>query len=177
MVISGPNGPKSLDSFLVPLIEELNRLACGICTYDAATDEHFDLHAYLILFSCDLLAMSKMPCLRGHTAYFPCRFCLIRGERVKIKQPGKKASSTYYPTLQAPQQLGQRRDNGWDPNNLPVRTHNVHTTHLTEILSAEPIRRDKLGMHYGVNRLSRLLPLKSLSLPDSFPHDIMHLFF
>jgi Transposase family tnp2 len=76
-VIPGPNGPKCLDSLLVPLIEELHHLACGVCTYDAATNEHFDLHAYLILFSGDLPAMLKLLCLRGNNPYCPCHFCLI----------------------------------------------------------------------------------------------------
>jgi hypothetical protein len=31
-------------------------------------------------------------------------------------------------------------------------------------------------MYYGINQLSQLFHLKSLRLPDSFPHDIMHLF-
>jgi Transposase family tnp2 len=131
-VIPGPNGPKCLDSFFVPLIEELHCLARGVHTYDAATNEHFDLHAHLILFSGDLPAMSKLLCLRGTNAHCPCRFCLIRGEHDQTKRPGKQAKTTYYPALQAPRRLGQRRDDGWDPNNLPVCTYNTHLAHLTE---------------------------------------------
>lgn len=174
-VIPGPNAPKCLDSFFVPLIEELHQLACGLRTYDVATGETFDLRAYLILFSGDLPAMSKLLCLRGHNAYFPCRFCLIRGERDEIERPAKK--STYYPALKSPRRPGQSRDDRWNPNSLPVRTHDIHIRHLTEIMNAEPTHREKLGTYYGVNRLSRLLCLKSLKLPGSFPHDIMHLFF
>jgi hypothetical protein len=121
--------------------------------------------------------MSKLLCLRGTNAYCPCRFCLIQGERDQTKRPGKKDRTTYYPALQVPRRLGQRRDDGWDPNNLPVCTYNTHVAHITEIRDAEPNFREKLGMYYGINRLSRLLRLKSLRLPDSFPHNIMHLFF
>jgi hypothetical protein len=61
--------------------------------------------------------------------------------------------------------------------NLPVHTYDTHVTHLAEIRDAELTFHEKLGMYYRINRLSRLLHLKSLRLPDSFLHNIMHLFF
>jgi hypothetical protein len=101
----------------------------------------------------------------------------LRRTQAKEIRPGKKASSTSYPVLKAPQQQEQPMDDGWNPNNLPVRTHETNINHLAEICNAEPTHGERLGMHYSMNILSRILCLKSLTLPDSFPHNLMHLLF
>ena len=67
------------------------------CAYDRV----FDLHAYLITFSGDLPAISKLLCLRGHGAYCPCCCSLIRGERILGTRNRK-----YYPVLAPPQWHG-----------------------------------------------------------------------
>jgi Transposase family tnp2 len=68
-VIPGPHSPKALDSFFIPLIEEFAKLAHGIRTYDAEMKTSFNLHAYLINFSGDLPAMSKLLCLKGQMVF------------------------------------------------------------------------------------------------------------
>jgi Transposase family tnp2 len=118
-MIPGPKSPKSVDSFMIPLIDQCIALAQGIRTYNTLTKQNFMLHAYLLTFSRDLPAMSKVLCLKGHNSFCPCRYCLI-------------TSTTYYPVLTPPHIPGQVR-NKWDPHNLPLWTHQVHIWHLTEI--------------------------------------------
>lgn len=166
-VIPGPHTPKSLDSFFIPLLDELSELAKGVRTYDALSAQSFELHAYLILFSGDMPAISKLLCLKGHNGYCPCRFCLIQGQR-------PQGSTTYYPVLMPPTQ----RDVTWNPYDLPPRTRANLNEHLTEMYQATTItHRNDLSTHYGVNRLSIFLRNPSFQFPDSFPYDIMHLFF
>jgi hypothetical protein len=167
-VIPGPKSPKSIDSFMIPLIDECIALAHGIRTYDTLTKQNFMLHAYLLTFSGDLPAMSKVLCLKGHNGFCPCRYCLITGSLL---------GTTYYPVLTPPRIPGQVR-NKWDPRNLPLRTRQIHIRHLTEINQIiGQQRQDDLSIQYGVHRLSFIMRIPSLQLPISFPHDIMHLFF
>jgi hypothetical protein len=172
-VIPGPHSPKLLDSYFAPLREELYKLARGVRTYDAQLGASFDLHAYLILFSGDLPAMSKFLCLKGHNGYAPCRFCLIRGSPLR-----RNNKVTYYAALRAPRHSGQNQDDGWNPRELPLRTRATLQDHLTEIAEADTQgHRDRLSTHYGINRLSKVLRIPGLSFPKSFPHDLMHLLF
>jgi hypothetical protein len=156
------------------LTEECIQLAKGVHTYDVQTGESFTLHAYLLTFSGDLPAMSKLLCLKGHNGYSPCRCCLIHGQRIQ-----NSANNVYYPALQPPTRPGQpRSERGWNPNDLPPRTRENLQTHLAEMASANTAtERERLSMKYGVHRQSMLLRIPSLEFPYSFPHNIMHLIF
>jgi Transposase family tnp2 len=172
-VIPGPKSPKSLDSFFIPLVEECKTLAHGIQTYDALSHQSFELHAYLITFSGDLPAISKLLCLRGHGSYSPCRCCLMKGTRIHGTR-----NSKYYPVLVRPRRPGQTHEPDYDPLNLPLRTQDNLREHLLEMCNADSAQwREELGMEYGINRLSMVLRIGSLKFPMHFPHDIMHLFF
>ena len=172
-VIPGPHSPKALDSFFIPFTEECMALACGIQTYDELMTESFDLHAYLITFSGDLPTISKLLCLWGHGAYCPCCCCLIRGERILGTR-----NSKYYPVLVPPWQRGVQHKEPYDPWNLPLQTRENLQAQLIEISQAATVStHGDLGMEYGINHLSMFLCLPSMHFPQSFPHDIMHLFF
>jgi hypothetical protein len=121
-----------------------------------------------------LQCLSYYVCLKGHNGFFPCRFCLIQGER----NVGAH-KTTYYPVLQPPiQPGGTHRNRQWDLNQLPLQSRDSLHEHLTKISRATAAQHhDKLTKHYGVNRLSMVLRIPSLKFPDSFPHDIMHLIF
>jgi Transposase family tnp2 len=134
-IISGPNGPKCRNSFFMPLIEEHHRLAHGVRTYNATTNEHFNLHAYLILFSGDLPAMSKLLCLRGNNAYCPCHFCLIQGEHNQTKRPGKKTRQHII--------LHYRCRDDWDSGGM---TGGTLTTYLSVHTIPMPLILLKSGM-------------------------------
>ena len=45
-VIPGPRQMKDTNSFLLPMVEELEDLACGIPSYNAHTQDHFLLQAF-----------------------------------------------------------------------------------------------------------------------------------
>jgi Transposase family tnp2 len=172
-VIPGPHSPKSLDSFFGPFIQECLELAKGVRMYDSLSRQSFNLHVYVLTAFGDMPAMSKLLGLKGHNGYSPCRFCLIRGER------NQSARSPYYVPLRSPNRTGQPpQDDGWDPRNLPERTITNLFEQLDEIQNASTAQaRKNLSSFYGVNEKSRLFLLPSLSFPDSFPPDIMHLFF
>jgi hypothetical protein len=172
-LLSRPNSPKLLDSYFVPLWEELYKLTRGVHTSDAQLGASFDLHAYLILFSGDLPAMSKFLCLKRHNGYAPSRFCLIRGSPLRWNNKG-----TYYTALHAPRHSGRNQDDGWNPRERPLRTQATLQDHLTEIAEADTQgHQDRLSTHYGINRLSKVLRIPGLSFLNSFPHDLMHLLF
>ena len=120
-----------------------------------------------------MLAMSKLLSLKGHNGYSPCRFCLIRGERNLSTGRGP-----YYVPLRGPIRPGQPHNDGWDPPNLPEQTFDNLCEQLNEIENSSTLTaRKELAKFYGVNEKSRLLCLPSLSFPNAFPPDIMHLFF
>jgi hypothetical protein len=172
-VIPGPQSPKSLNSFFVPFVEEYLQLAEGVHTYDARARESFNMHTYPLTAFGDLPAMSKLLCLKGHNGYSPCRFCLIRGERMYGMR-----NKCYYSPLRAPKRPGVQDDDGWDPRALPRRTHENLQEHLWEINEAPTAKaKEKLSTHYGINSMSQIDQIPSLTFPDSFPHDIMHLLF
>ena len=132
-VIPGPYSPTALDSFFIPLSKECILLAFGIPTYDAMAKEMFNLHAYLIIFSGDLPAISKLLSLKSHGAYCPCRYCLIIGQ-----QNHGSRSTQYYPVLTPPWRPGNNPDNGWDPYELPL-----HMATLLSWREEEYSRRDR----------------------------------
>ena len=71
-VIPGPKKPHGIDLFLYPLVEELLCLACGICAYNAFSQELFLLCAYLIVIFGDIPAISILMNMKGHNAIAPC---------------------------------------------------------------------------------------------------------
>ncbi len=51
----------------------------GILYYDAFMQCEFTLHAYIIVWTGDISALSKIMNITGHNSYSGCRFCDIRG--------------------------------------------------------------------------------------------------
>jgi NTP pyrophosphatase (non-canonical NTP hydrolase) len=84
-VIPGPKQCKDLNSFLIPLIEELLELAEGVESSKVACDADDDneaeaggrfwLRAFLILLFGDIPAVAKLLAMKGHNAVVPCRAC------------------------------------------------------------------------------------------------------
>ena len=79
-IIPGLKSVKDVDSFLVPLYNELARLSEGVDgVLDPTAQEFFVLRAYLILLFGNMPAISKLLMMKGHNGYCPCRYCKIRG--------------------------------------------------------------------------------------------------
>ena len=96
-LISGPKQPKELRTFLMPLEEELVQLAHGVPTFDCTSEGIFDLHAYDILQTGDMVSIEKFLGIKGHNAIFPCRSCRIQAVRDTSLQ-----RSPYYAALTHP---------------------------------------------------------------------------
>ncbi|KAF5342763.1 hypothetical protein D9758_017036 [Tetrapyrgos nigripes] len=115
-VIPGPKKPHDIDSFLWPLLEELSRLAHGVCSYDVVNNVIFPLRAYLIAVFGDIPAVSMLMHMKGHNAKSPCRMCSIIGV------VGPNDARTHYVPLNRAW-IGIDDDNGvrvYDPRNLPM---------------------------------------------------------
>ena len=64
--ILGPFGPKDLNSFLVPLIDELRELQEGIPgVWDVYKKEYFTLKAHICVIGSDILARKSLMQLTG----------------------------------------------------------------------------------------------------------------
>ena len=79
-IISGPNSPKRMDSFLKPIVEELKLLENGVANcFNSVTNQQFVLHAYLLFIGGDIPAVCKALSIKGVNAVSPCRFCHVTG--------------------------------------------------------------------------------------------------
>jgi hypothetical protein len=64
----------------------------------------------------------------------------------------------------------------YDAGNLPLRTHSEIVSQGREVETAETTAEaERLAKRYGVKGVSVLAHLGSLSFPESFPYDFMHL--
>jgi hypothetical protein len=164
-VIPGPREPCDLDSFLIPLRDELWRLARGVATFNALRGCVFLLRAYLIRVFGDMPAMAKLMRMKGPNAVHPCRACTIKG--VCDVEGGSKTNYVLLHRSDGP---------AYDGFNLPLRTYNKFIRDAISVNTAptdtEAERRSKAT---GINGLPVLSTLTSLSFPDSFGHDLMHL--
>lgn len=109
-IIPGPKSVKDVNSFLVPLYDELTQLSEGV---DGALDvtmwEFFMLCAYLILLFGDIPAISKLLMMKGHNGYCPCQYCEIK----EMWNPGEKVN--YVPLY--------HKEGEYDPHALWYRQH------------------------------------------------------
>ncbi|QRW03344.1 Transposase family tnp2 [Ceratobasidium sp. AG-Ba] len=173
-MIPGPVAPKELDSFLEPLIDELQMLARGVAAFDGETQRPFCLRAFLIVCFGDMPAIAKLMRMRGHNGKCPCRACHIVGFPLR----DEKGHVTYYPPLSCP--AGEERDgpSEYDPLNLPHRNHVQFLCDAIHVETAKTTTKaNDDGRDIGSNGLTSLAALSSLEFPTSFPHDFMHLMF
>lgn len=170
-VISGPNAPKYLDSFLYPFDEECARLAHGVRTFNALTKMHFPLHAYRIFTLGDMVSINAELGIKGHNGFSPCRSCKIKGVRDVTNK-----KTNYYVPLMKPYKEGEP-PRSWDPSNLPLRTHESFEEAYAEIEAAPTQNQsDRLAMYHGVNARPAMQRVGSVDLAQSYPWDWMHLF-
>jgi hypothetical protein len=167
-VVPGPKKPKDMDSFLYPLVEELLQMAVGIRAFDVLQSSLFALHAYLIVVSGDIPALTMLLNIKGHNAFSPCRACKITG----VQAPSQKVK-TYYVPLSRHQPLSAQR---LDAANLPLRTHSEMLQQAREVqLAPTQKESDHLAKKYGIKAVPILSYAPSLVFPASFPYDFMHL--
>ncbi|QRW06030.1 Transposase family Tnp2 protein [Ceratobasidium sp. AG-Ba] len=184
-VIPGPEQCKDLNSFLIPVLEELLQLEHGIDsvkTTPAGTPEdedhpeegegeltEFKLRAFLIMIFGDIPAVSKLLAMKGHNAMVPCRTCYTQGVLCR----GEK-NSVYYVPLSLPGE-----EEGYPPDMLLLRTHELFLNHYNSLdeLDGQPGRRKQLAKELGINDRPIFARLKSFDLSCCAPYDVMHLLF
>ncbi|CAE6388809.1 unnamed protein product, partial [Rhizoctonia solani] len=170
-VIPGPQSPKEIDTFLEPLIDELEELARGVPAFDNLDRQPFLLHAYLIALFGDMPAVAKLMCMKGHNGKVPCRACKIRG----VQGPN---STTLYVPLSRPFDNNPDGIRQYDPLKLPLRTHPEYIEDAIRVEeAANNADADRHSRRTGIKGLSALVRVPGLVFPGSFPHDFMHLIF
>ncbi|KAF8694702.1 Transposase family tnp2, partial [Rhizoctonia solani] len=170
-VIPGPTQCKDINSFLTPLLNELLELEAGVDCHGLSPKGVayvFLLHAFLIIVFGDILAVSKMICMKGHNGRTPCQACYMQG----YPCPLARTTVCYIP-LQRPNYPIPH-----SPFELPMQSHAEFLGDL-EVIEAAPTRvaREFLQKDLGINLRSIFASLKSIDLSSSFPYDIMHLLF
>ncbi|QRV74283.1 Transposase family tnp2 [Ceratobasidium sp. AG-Ba] len=174
-VIPGPNEPKELDSFLHPLVRELDELAFGVAAYDGKHDRPFCLRAYLLACFGDMPAVAKLMCMKGHNGKYPCRACNIIGIRAMKSTNPTKLGNTHYTPLARPFAGTEEGPSNYDPLNLPLRTHAQFVHDAVNVhYSQNSTQEHRRSLRTGINGISTLAKVFSLDFPVSFPHDFMH---
>ena len=85
-VTPGPQESVDIDTFILPMVDELQRLSRdGVQCYDAYAEEYFNLKVHLVVCTGDTPAMAKLMSMKRVTAQHPCRICKISG-RCKYRQ-------------------------------------------------------------------------------------------
>jgi hypothetical protein len=173
-VVPGPQKPKDFDSFLWPLVLELLQLELGVPAVDAHTGTRVELRAFLLYVFGDIPAVSMVMRMKGHNGICPCRFCTIRGVRI----PGSENTTHYVPLDRSHHPAVRTGESvpSYDPRALPKRTHRDFLVQAREVDFADTAGiQEHLAKEYGIKGTSVLARLSTISFPDSFPYDFMHL--
>ena len=163
-IIPGPKKPAKVDSFLIPLHEELLRLAKGVHTYDVQSKSFFLLRAFLLIIFGDFPAISMLMNMKGVNGISPCRNCKIKA----IPIPGDTNSthsthSTHYvPPTTDLTNLGR--------NHMEMIADAKRVDEALTLTAANQIAKET-----GIKGTSILSTLDSVALPQSFPPDFMHI--
>ncbi|KAI0822204.1 hypothetical protein BC628DRAFT_706526 [Trametes gibbosa] len=115
--------------------------------------------------------------MKGHNGSCPCRMCTIRA----IQIPDSRNPIHYVP-LDCSRHpdirngLDSEAVSCYDPANLPLRSHQQFIAQATEVQFATTgVEEERLAKLYGIKGIPLLSALPSLSFPESFPYDFMHL--
>lgn len=156
-VVPGPNKPADMDSFLIPLAEELFQLAAGVKTYDPLSKSHFNLCAFLLVVFGDFPAVSMLMKMKGVNGISPCRSCKIKA----VPIPGEQKRTYYVPPSTNLTNLG--------------RSHGELMAQAELVDKASTVAEaEALSKEFGIKGRSILSEVDSLSFPQSFPPDFMH---
>jgi len=182
----GPAQPRNLDSFLLPLVEELNLLEEGVAAYDAQNKETFLLKAHLVLLTGDTPGVSKLLHFVGHIGKVPCRACKIYGTPYKVAfnyQDGRDGEKTHYyfplipptrfpPAFPLESKLKYAKLQALPIDRLPLRSHEGYLSDGERSMEDE-----RKSSESGVKGVSILASLGTVTIPESCPFDVMHLVF
>ena len=130
--------PPHVNAFLQPLVAELQELKTGVRMYTSESPRfRVTVRAMLLCAACDIPAGRKLCGFMGHSATLWCSRCL------------KRFAGGF----------GSHDCSGFDRDNWPPRTIDVHKQHVARIKNAKSFQEKcKLESQFGV-RYSRLLEL------------------
>ena len=157
-VIPGPNKPAEIDSFLIPLHEELFQLAKGVDAYDIQSKKSFLLHAFLLLIFGDFPAVSMVMNMKGVNGLSPCRNCKITA----IPIPSDTNHTHYVPLTTDLTGLGR--------NHMELMADAKWVDEAETISAANRIAKET-----GIKGTPLLSTLDYIAFPQSFPLDFMHI--
>lgn len=159
-VIPGPNKPGDIDSFLVPLAEVFFLLAAGVGTYDVLSESQFILRAFLLIVFGDFPAVSMLMKMKGVNGISPCRSCKIKA--IPVPTDNNRTGTYYVPPSTDLTGLGRSHGELMAQADLVDK---ASTKAEAEMFSKE----------FGIKGRSILSELDSMSFPQSFPPDFMHI--
>ena len=153
-IIPGPHEPKkNMNSYLVPLVDELKKLWSGVIM-QSASGVPVLVRSALVCTSCDIPASRKVSGFVGHSAYRACSRCL---------KP--------FPT----ERFGQKPDyTGTDRSSWPPRSLDVHRQQAIKHKNANTREKQKsIEREHGC-RYSLLLELPYYDIIRCCVIDPMH---
>ncbi|KAG8741783.1 hypothetical protein FRC10_002418 [Ceratobasidium sp. 414] len=128
-IIPGPKQCKDLNSFLIPLLEELLALEEGVEVGGFVPGEdvahNFLLHVFLILSFGNIPVVAKMLLIKAHNAKVPCRACVMQAISCQLSEQ----KSVYYIPLMNPSTM-----NTLPINELPMCLHAQMLTILERLV-------------------------------------------
>ena len=72
-VTPSPREPVDIDTFISPMVDELQRLSRdSVQCYDAYAEEYFNLKVHLVVYTSDTPVMLKLTSMKKVTAQHPC---------------------------------------------------------------------------------------------------------
>lgn len=77
-VLPGPNKPKNLDSFMLPIIDEIQQLSKYGMNVTIGPDVYHS-HVVLFLAGGDIPGAAELSGHTSHNAYYGCRICKVHG--------------------------------------------------------------------------------------------------
>ena len=136
-IIPGPREPKSINSFLSPLVDELLEFIDGVYMNVYSFSNPQLVKCALLCLACDMPASRKAAGFLGHSANFGCNKCFK-------KFPGR---------------VGEKNYSGFDRSQWPCRTNSKHRNDVKMILKCtSKTQRQKMESELGC-RYSVLLKL------------------
>lgn len=168
--IPGPTEPQDLQSFLGPLVEEVKQIEYqGFGTeflfYDGTRKR---VRVHILWFTGDLTAVKKISGLKGHNGIAPCRYCTLTGV---WSVPHRHY---YFPSYVT---HSEGIFHVFDPARLNLRTEHQSYNTIRQLLTLTGVQKAALQTKTGIGEGSILFSLPSIAPYQSFPIDIMHLFY
>ena len=145
--------PKSLNTFLVPIVDELQALWKGVKLSSSSSDIPLTYRGALLLASADLPAIRKLCGFKGYSAHRGCSKCFKYF-------PGSFKEKTDY--------------SGFDRDTWPPRHISSHRRHAEMVRkAANQTKQERLATKYGVY-YSSLLQLEYFNAVKFTAIDPMH---